>query len=949
MPPGNSEITESFAFEGLLSAGSAATLTLLVAGLAAWLLWRERRLVGTAWSVVFWGLRAVAVAIVLWMLAGPTHLTTQRLTRPQSIAVLVDSSASMQTTDPEQALEDARWQAAISGEPSPLAPGDRAVVSLAAAAAAGEAAEAAIEQHLPRREIEKWLESAGLAAERGADLIDDAADGVGDRSTLLAERAERIASLLRGPVDEALGTLREELAGGGQGAPVTEASAAAAELLRGAHRRSESLAGDLARWQAGRPPSRGSGAPPATRRERAEALLAKIESSVLRPLEVGCRVRRLEFNQVVSPVDPSRWRVGSLPGGSTPVVYDNRAPSATLEESDALDGGPGQAAIATDLTAALEQVQALQAEGPLRMVLLLTDGRHNAPDTGSPQDVAARLADVPIHVVPIGVTKPPRDVLVHRVEAPSRVVLNDTAEIEVLVTAFQCGGERLGVTLRLEGSEIDRKTIEVSRDRVDQLVRFRVEAKELGLQQYEIEVEPVADEASLANNLSAASIEVVRDKLRVLLADRAPRYEYRYLANLFRRDEHVVFDEFLTLPKLKATGALKAAAALPATAEEWSAYDVVILGDLGPELLTTGRQQSLAEYVRRGGAVILIAGDSAMPHAYRTYPLLELAPVEEGRPIDPRDPFLVRVPDLASQASAIRIRDSFAESRRVWESAYQVVPLYGISRYHRAKPNSETLLYATPQRGFAARDREGDQRASLLCWSSIGAGRVAYLAAPQTYLLRFRRGDLDHHRFWGQTLRWITATKVGLGAQRVRIETDRNAYPQGRPVEVTVWLTDRRGEPLSGAEFRVEAQSLGDATAGVAMRPDGEAAGRYVGVVSNLPTGAFNITPVGGVIDDLIDASGPPVSKLVTVEPPGDIEMINTQADRPLLEQIAELTGGQVLPPTAVEEVFKLVSLDPDVTETTRRTPLWNRWSYLLIVLGCLFIEWVVRKQKGLA
>jgi hypothetical protein len=66
------------------------------------------------------------------------------------------------------------------------------------------------------------------------------------------------------------------------------------------------------------------------------------------------------------------------------------------------------------------------------------------------------------------------------------------------------------------------------------------------------------------------------------------------------------------------------------------------------------------------------------------------------------------------------------------------------------------------------------------------------------------------------------------------------------------------------------------------------------------------------------------------------------------LEQLAQMTGGQVIPPTAVGEVLELASFTPDVKEQTQSTPLWNRWSNIVLVLGCLFTEWIVRKAKGL-
>ena len=50
----------------------------------------------------------------------------------------------------------------------------------------------------------------------------------------------------------------------------------------------------------------------------------------------------------------------------------------------------------------------------------------------------------------------------------------------------------------------------------------------------------------------------------------------------------------------------------------------------------------------------------------------------------------------------------------------------------------------------------------------------------------------------------------------------------------------------------------------------------------------------------------------------GSVEMMNTECNRPLLEQIAQITGGQVIPPTAIGEVLQLVSFTPEVSETIR-------------------------------
>jgi hypothetical protein len=207
-----------------------------------------------------------------------------------------------------------------------------------------------------------------------------------------------------------------------------------------------------------------------------------------------------------------------------------------------------------------------------------------------------------------------------------------------------------------------------------------------------------------------------------------------------------------------------------------------------------------------------------------------------------------------------------------------------------------------------------------------------------------------HHRFWGQFLRWITAAAAGAGSDVVRLQTDRTRYADGEPVEVTVWLKDPGGRPLEGEFVQVEARTFNNETTSVELTPDPQVPGRYFGTFANLAAGAYQLAVRGKVVDDLLKqtAQSDEVKATITVSASDSIELMNTQCNRALLEQVAQMTGGQVISPTALSEVLQLVSFTPQVNESIQRTPLWNRWSNLFLVLGCLFTEWVVRKAKGL-
>ena len=116
-----------------------------------------------------------------------------------------------------------------------------------------------------------------------------------------------------------------------------------------------------------------------------------------------------------------------------------------------------------------------------------------------------------------------------------------------------------------------------------------------------------------------------------------------------------------------------------------------------------------------------------------------------------------------------------------------------------------------------------------------------------------------------------------------------------------------------------------------------------------MPAGAYQIAVQGKVIETLLSAAATsPVQATITVRAGGSAEMLNTQCNRALLEQLAKITGGQVIHPTAIGEVVELASFTPQETERVERTPLWNRWRYLAIIAGCLITEWIVRKSKGL-
>lgn len=953
MNPSVPQVVERTDWEGIVSGPTALALGVVLAIVTAWFLWRERQAVGRWWAAVFWVLRVVAFGCVLWMLAGPTQLRIERTVTPQSVAIFADDSQSMDVIDAADQADSVRWQLAVDGggAESPVVHCDRLIVDLSAATSESERLARLVAEHRPVKQLTASSASLTKLVGRAQQHSAAIAESVSGDDTTLAERADRIEAVLAGPATDSLAAVDASLAKTErtQENDLTVRFEQFAEALAGARRRAKVLAVDLAQHNVDDSSQERAETDRLSRREKVGRTLDALQDSLENELADGVRIRRFRFDSSAAAIDSDEQWAQALDGSITaPRAFSSPDPDdLAAAEQDAASGGT------TNLSAVLTQLASARSNDATRMALVLTDGRHNSPGAPPPQEIAAQLANLAVYIVPIGNALQLRDVLLHRVEAPAVVAEKDFALIDVIVSGIDCEGESSAVVLRQEGHEIDRKPIQFTGERGDQRARFKVPAKTAGWQEYVVEVEPVSDEANTANNYMPVSFEVVHDRTRVLLADRVAQWEYRYLNQLFRREEHVEFDELLFLPRVHGSGHLADRPEFPTDLAGWSRYDVVILGDVSPQQLSTASQQSLAEYVlRRGGNLIVIAGSNSMPADFAGQPLMDLLPVERDPTVYPRQAYSVRVSDEGRFHSAMLIADSAEESIRQWRSIYERFTVYGLSEYSRPKSTARTLLSAVPE-GAGEISAEGDAADAghaFLCWQRIGAGRVAYLAAAESWRLRFRKGDEMHHRFWGQFLRWITAANSGAGTDLVRLQTDRTNYLPDDAIEITAWLKDASGRPLSGESIEAEARTFGDQAVSVALKSDSEVPGRYFGSLGQLPEGAYQVAVKGPIVDKLLPPGGEnaqPVST-ITVQSTGGIELLNTQSNRPLMEQVAEITGGQLIPPTAIDEVFQLVSFTPEVSERIDRTPLWNRWSNLLLVLGCVFTEWIVRKSKGL-
>lgn len=630
--------------------------------------------------------------------------------------------------------------------------------------------------------------------------------------------------------------------------------------------------------------------------------------------------------------------------------------------------GDDPSALATDWEPVLlEALKTAADAAPVLGVVLLTDGRRNAPgDVGPTVDrLAAR--GVPVFPVQVGSSKPPRDAAIAGVKAPELVYKGDVASIEATIKLDGYAGREVAVTLERPGASPLRQTVRGTSDGSRPTLTFRVPMEDQGAAPLSLAVGPMEGDVRPDNDRRALTVQVADDKARVLLVDGEARWEFRYLRNALGRDarvavESVVFHQ--PLPGLSAEPSFSYGTELPkmkgGESDPLSGFDVVILGDVDPGDLAGEAWGRLEKFVaERGGTLVMLPGPrywgslGANEISRRLLPLVDPQPVNvDARGEDPAHPELP--PGVAFEPSEEVIRDAGAwpmlqlaaepeESKRRWAG----LPRLPWVLAGKAKPGATAL--ATAGGG-------GDASMVLMAAQPYGLGKVIFVGTDGTWRWRHRVGDAYHHRFWGQVVRWGAAGKLGGGNALVRFGPLKPRSAEGEAVKIQARISEGvvglDANVLIAARVYKAGPNPGEAAAVIPLRASAGQSRLFEGKAPGLPIGSYVIR---------LDAPG--LSEALQLEPPSPAprpeatleiaprdgsERVELAAARDPLERLATATGGKALYDYEADELPGLLRALKKERVRTEETPLWDTPAALLLFFGIVTVEWVARKRVGL-
>ncbi|TWU07742.1 VWA domain-containing protein [Stieleria varia] len=581
-------------------------------------------------------------------------------------------------------------------------------------------------------------------------------------------------------------------------------------------------------------------------------------------------------------------------------------------------------------------------------IVLMSDGRVNAG--ASAVDLARQvgLTGTTVHAIGMGSPDEPPDVSLVDVIRPESVAAEGRLAGELVVRRI--GPTDQPVTVRIESGgktvwqqtmplgESNRHTIPFDFD-VKQIVESLNGETPRGIQRNSVildlaaSVDAPGDDDSTDNNSMPFRVSASTRQRRIMILDSSSRWETRYLRNLFSRDpawevDTILFGEGTMLPRLPRGERL---GQFPSTDVAMSQYDAVIMGEIDSDQFTASDVNRVAQFVARGGGLILIDGRHGRLRQAAQSDLGELFPVKylPGEHRSAAGP--IQITPLGLEHPIMNLIGDQQRLADFWKK----LPAPRSTARVELQPGAEA---------WAEIPGPGGKASPWLATRMYGSGRVFYFATDQTWRWRYKIADQFHSRFWNQLLIASMPPPYSASDQFASVGTDKVEYEPGQRPTIRVRLRDPRGNPV--ADSTVDALLIADdkIVGSVPLSVEDPTRGTYLGVAPDLQPGEYTIRVRASGFDE----SALQATTRVWVRRANKVEMQQVSLDQNALRQIAIAGNGLYVHESQSDRLVDALRPLSSGTVIESDTVLWQSYYWFSAVIALLAIEWWLRKRAGL-
>ncbi|MCC2548096.1 VWA domain-containing protein [Hymenobacter sp. BT175] len=557
-------------------------------------------------------------------------------------------------------------------------------------------------------------------------------------------------------------------------------------------------------------------------------------------------------------------------------------------------------AAATDLDALLGGVQEGYEGRNLAGVVLVSDGIVN-------QGRSPAYADYrfPIYTVAVGDTVPKKDLSVTALNYNRIAFSGNRFPIEAEISYEGFAGSAITVQLRENGRVLDSKRVPLPAGRRRTKTTFLLTAPAPGKRRYEVAIPVQPGEFTPLNNSKAAYLEVVKGKLRVLLAAAAPHPDLKALRAAILQNDN--FDLSFYLPGIS-----------PLKAQD---FDVAILHQLPAR--TGEGAEVLAQVKSRRVPALYIIGSQSDLNAYNG--------LGTGLTITPRGQQTDEVlPVLNASFSRFTFEDDAA--RRF--AAYPPAPVpFGD---FRVSGNAEVALFQQVGRVKTTKP--------LLVFGGSAEQRQATLTTEGSWLWRLQEAAENqdrpdaYDRLVGRTLQLLTQN---ANKKRLDVYPTQDAFTSADDVTFAAETYNAIFERTYGQTIALTLTDEQNKARQFSFTNSEDNSALHLGA---LPGGLYRYEARATLNGQ------PQTDRGEVLVQEQQLEALEARADHNLLAQLSGRSGSRLYYPSQFDQLtrdIRSAGYKPVISTQEDLKDLINlKWLFFLL-LALVTAEWATRKYSG--
>ncbi|MHC4975559.1 MAG: hypothetical protein ACYTF7_03015 [Planctomycetota bacterium] len=600
----------------------------------------------------------------------------------------------------------------------------------------------------------------------------------------------------------------------------------------------------------------------------------------------------------------------------------------------------------TNLAGALEEAIQRTLARPLAGIVVLSDGRSvDAPSRGVVRRLQSEI--VPVHVFPLGSDISIDDLAIEEVVVPQSAFADDITPVGVRISRTLADTQQ-AVTVRLldasSGDVLAQREVLLDAGQSEASVTLVHQASDPGTLEMLTEVLSDGEDLVATNNSKAVSVSIVDRPLRVLFIDGYPRWEQRYVKNLLLREASIRSSNILLAPDRRfLQDSDEQLLSLPVSPEEWARFDVVVIGDVSPDVFSREQLLSLREHVAtRGGGLVWIGGPGATPSAWRDTSLADLIPfVSTPQSVTDNPSSVTLSPTQSAQDLGVLrlgdVLDPWPEELSNPATGWSVLRWSQRIEPGALKPASVPLAMA--------HDTLTEDMWPVVISMRYGSGRVVYVGTDEIWRWRYGQGEVLPERFWLQIIRMVGRESLATDGDRAILEVAPSRVTVRQPVRLKLTLLDQ--SLISSAPDSVVVRVSPDdddsdvVPIRVELRPESRQGSVYVGMWTPATPGTWIAAPIELPIPSEL------VAEAIDVVHPNS-EFRDPRTDHDGLARLSQETGGSVLTNETIRALPDLLPNRKQRLIKEASEPLWDTPLALLVVLTLLTIEWIGRRMVRL-